>query len=211
MKKAIIGLLVLLFLVSMLAGCGSSNPPDDQQAQTPGDTASAPPSDPVPDPKPDPVPDPKPDPVPDPDPDPEPEETPSSDPASGGNTATLDTDGAIVTLELPGEEWNSEISTKGTAIYVFIGTSYNANLKSVTIKINEKSYGYGTNGEVTELANRTIGGIDMEGRSYEMGGKTFVEYLAPISDSFKTCVQITLDPEDADVIAILDSIQFTPK
>jgi len=199
-RKTIMGLLVLVFIVSMLAGCGSSNTPTSAPTSTPNAATTAPTSTPTPTPE-----------AQTATPTPEPEETPSPAPASSGNSATFDAEGAIVTLELPGEDWNTQISQKGDKIYVFKGSSYRSGVGAVVVSINAKSYGYGTNGPVTSLANRVIGGIDMEGRSYSMGQTTFVEYIAPISDAWKTCVQITLDPEDAEVIAILDSIQYTVK
>ncbi len=64
--------------------------------------------------------------------------------------------------------------------------------------------------ELTELENRTIGGIDMQGRYYKLWGMYWTEYYGELPDGYWMTVRISktsIDP-GSDGSYILDSVIF---
>lgn len=64
--------------------------------------------------------------------------------------------------------------------------------------------------ELAELDTRTIGGIDMKGRSYKLWGMVWTEYYGELPNGFWMTVRISKTSVDAgsEGSAILDSVTF---
>ena len=152
---------------------------------------------------------------------PEPEATAEPAPASGLNTQTLEAFGTDYTLVLnvtcPDQGWYKSASTSFGDLklfptddpsHIFSGDPrITFELKSGLDKIN---YYYDSFENVEELATRTIGGVEMAGRTYKNVGMWWTEYYGEMPTGGWLAIKISgvdIDP-GTEGDTVLNSVTF---
>ena len=140
---------------------------------------------------------------------------------SGGGAATditYELVGYTLSLTLPSSDWIDMGITGGssggvtTAHFYYIEDHANAPRVDITETFTMSSFDTYKNywSDYADIASKTIGGIEMEGRTYISFGMEYIEYIGKISEEQYVGVTIIkLDPESGETKALLDSITFS--
>ena len=152
------------------------------------------------------------------------EQTPAPAPGgateSGGGGAT-DVSYELVdfklSLTLPSGDWIDQGITGGasggvtTAHFYYKETHANAPRVDITESFTMSSFDSYKNywDNYSDIASKTIAGIDMEGRTYTAFGMKWIDYIGKIgADQYVGVTIIDLDPESGETKALLDSIKL---
>ena len=127
----------------------------------------------------------------------------------------LEMDGLTVTAELPLEGWCYKDSDRDLYIYnvpTIEDAASNSPLIKISIHDSLESFDYYIDDftGLESIDNRTIGGIDMTGRTYENFGMEWIEYLGQINDDFAVSIQVSkVDISSGEGNEVINSIQFS--
>ncbi len=138
-----------------------------------------------------------------------------SAPASGGPIkAEFELNGVMISATLPAQGWCPENTPFGYNLYqVETCDDVYSNSPRISININPDVKAFDLHYDDFEnlqtIKNRTIGGIDMAGRSYTNVGMDWIEYIGLVDNSHAVSVKISkLDISSGEGSAVIDSIKF---
>ncbi len=143
-------------------------------------------------------------------------ETPAPSAPAGGSPieAQFEMAGVMISATLPGQGWCPQDTPFGYNLYqVKSCDDIYSNSPRISINIKPDLKDFDLHLEDFEnlqtLQNRTIGGIDMTGRTYENIGMNWIEYLGMLNGAHAVSVKTSkLDIGSEEVSAVLDSIKF---
>ena len=188
--KRIISIILAVMLVIGLAACGGGGAPADTAPTEPADTSS------------------------------EPADTSSDDdapaPSSGESTEiSYEMDGVNISVVLPSSDWidDGKYGSAGSysVIWYYKGDYSNSPRISLEIRADTSSFDKRINDgdNRMDIANRTIGGVDMKGVAYDLYGMEWIEYVGKVNaDNFASIRISRVDIESGEGKAVLDSIKF---
>ncbi len=144
-------------------------------------------------------------------------ETPAPSAPAGGSPieAQFEMAGVMISATLPGQGWCPQDTPFGYNLYqVKSCDDVYSNSPRISINIKPDLKDFDLHLEDFEnlqtLQNRTIGGIDMTGRTYENIGMNWIEYLGMLNGAHAVSVKTSnIDISSEEVSAVLDSIKFT--
>ena len=156
-------------------------------------------------------------PAPEPTPDGGTSDGPTTNSGAGATDVSLQLVDFTLSLTLPSGDWFDEGITGGasggvtTAHFYYKETHANAPRvdisESFTMSTFDSYKNYWENYE--DIGSKTIGGIEMEGRTYKSFGMQWIDYIAKIGDEqYLGVTIIDLDPDSGETKALLDSITF---
>jgi hypothetical protein len=140
---------------------------------------------------------------------------PSAPPSGGPIKAEFEMEGVMISATLPAQGWCAEHTAFGYNLYQ-VESCDDIYSNSPRIRINidpdkKKFDRYSNDFEnVQTIKNRTIGGIDMAGRTYEFVGMDWIEYIGMLDSTLAVSVNTSkIDISSGEGSAVIDSIKFS--
>ena len=137
-------------------------------------------------------------------------------PAGGGGAdISYEMDSVNVSVVLPSSDWidNGRYGSAGSYSVIWYYKDDYSNSPRISLEIKsdtssfDKRYEDGDNRK--DIANRTIGGVDMKGRAFDLYGMEWIEYVGKVNaDNFVSIRISRVDIESGEGKAVLDSIKF---
>lgn len=128
---------------------------------------------------------------------------------------SFELNGVTITATLPSQGWCAENTAFGYNFYQ-VSSCDDIYSNSPRIRINIKpdiqafDVNFSSFTNLESIQNRTIGGIDLVGRTYEFVGMNWIEYIGMLDDAHAISVNSSkIDISSGEGSAVLDSIQFT--
>jgi hypothetical protein len=139
------------------------------------------------------------------------------EPSGNGSEVSHEIEGITVSAVLPDVGWCSEkYSGFDVTLYFHNVPSLadtSSNTPRISVQVKSKVEDFDRTKDKFEnlqtIANRTIGGIDMTGRTYKHVGMEWIEYIGKINDTRFVSIRISkIDISGGEGSAVLDSIKF---
>ncbi len=135
--------------------------------------------------------------------------------AGDGGPISYEVEGVTITATLPAAGW-SHMPYSSDYLYIYnvpdASKAYSNDPRiSVRIADNAERFDFYLDDfeDLKKLGNRTIGGVDMTGRTYKDVGMDWTEYIGKIDDEHYVSIKISkIDVSGGEGSAVLDSIEF---